>query len=465
MRRVIAAVALSAGALLGCPASLMEVCDNGACVVPDGGVVPPGCDPTKDLAASPACIDELMGWFVSPTGSDTGDGSRKKPFATLGKALSQNGKGRVYVCEGTYTGAALVTKSVAIYGGLRCDWSAAAVRPVLAGDTPELAMRISGSGVTLFDLVLQGKDAANPGQSSVALAVTGAQSVKLVRVKVVAGKGQPGADAVAAPYTFPAPSALDGKAGSGTAGGPANAITCPGGAITTGGKGGDNGLDGQAGQPSGTGGTAGTFAGCASNVGGGGGADGSSSSAAPAPTTRGTIGVSWSPTPGARGADGAPGQGGGGGGGRGGGGGGGGGAGGCGGAGGGGGGSGGASIAILAVDAGLTLSASELVTGVAGKGGAGQAGQSGQTAFGAGGSPAAGGCNGGAGGKGGDGGAGAGGSGGVSIGVLYKGAAPALDAVTSGAITLGAQGAKGIGGAPGANDGLDGLAAATLEVK
>ncbi len=451
--------------LAACPASFLDPCDNGACTPPDGGVLPPGCDATKDLSASPACVDELLGWFVSPTGSDGGDGSRAKPFATLGKALSQTGKRRIYVCEGTFDGAALVTRPIAIYGGLRCDWTPAAVRPVLRGDTPELAMRVSAAGVSLVDLVLQAKDGAAASQSSVALSVVAGGNVRLERVRIVAGKGQPGADGAVGAYAFPLATTLDGKPGSGTSGGAANAVTCPGGAVTTGGKGGDNGLDGQAGQPAAAGGTAGTFAGCGSNIGGGVGSDGAPSANAAAPSKRGVIGASWSPGSGARGADGLPGQGGGGGGGRAGGGGGGGGAGGCGGSGGGGGGGGGASIAVLAVDATVTFVACELVTSTAGKGGNGAAGQPGQSAFGAGGVPATGGCGGGAGGKGGAGGAGAGGAGGVSVGVLYKGTAPVLDAATTGATTLGAKGGPGTGGAAGQNDGIDGVAQATLAVE
>lgn len=461
MRATRIALCAFALALTACPASLMEVCDDNACVAPEGGAVPPGCDLSKELAASPACIDELVGYFVSATGSDDATGTKKRPFATLGKALSQTGKARVYVCEGTYVGTPLVTKAVAIYGGLKCDFTPGGARPVIVGDSPDFAMRITASGVSLLDLVIQAKDAVTPSQSSVALAVVSSQNVELRRMKLVAGKGQPGADGVAAPYAFPAPSTLDGKPGTGTSGGLATTNACPGGA-STGGKGGDNGLDGQAGQPSGAGGAAGTFAGCATNIAGGNGADGASFGPAASPTTLGTLGVSWSPSAGARGTDGAPGQGGGGGGGRGGGGGGGGGAGGCGGAGGPGGGGGGGSIALLALDSGIKLTASELVAGVAGRGGSGVAGQTGQTDFGAAGVPAAGGCNGGAGGKAGSGGAGAGGAGGISVGILHRGAAPSQDGTT---ITPGTKGAKGTGGAAGTNDGIDGLAQALLEVK
>ncbi|CAN5400467.1 hypothetical protein BH09MYX1_BH09MYX1_12910 [soil metagenome] len=456
---------LVAGALVGCPASLKEVCDDNACVAPDGGAVPPGCDLSKDLKDSPACIDELVGVFVSPTGADTNDGSKRKPFATLSKALSQNGKARIYVCEGTFIGSTAITKAVAIYGGLKCDFTAGGARPTIVGDGPDFALRITGSGAALVDVVVQAQDAAKPSESSVALAVVSAQSVSLTRVRLVAGKGQAGADGIAAPYVFPPQAALDGKPGTGTSGGLAASITCPGGATTVGGKGGDNGLDGQAGQPSGAGGAAGTFAGCGSNLGGGAGATGASAVAAGSSTTLGVIGASWSPVSGARGSDGAPGQGGGGGGGKGGGGGGGGGAGGCGGAGGAGGAGGGASIALLAVGSSISIFSSELVTSFAGKGGNGVAGQAAQVELGGAGVPASGACGGGVGGAGGAGGAGAGGAGGVSVAVIYKGPAPSLDVTTTTGVTLGTKGAKGTGGVPGTNDGPEGVAQAVFELK
>jgi hypothetical protein len=73
------------------------------------------------------------------------------------------------------------------------------------------------------------------------------------------------------------------------------------------------------------------------------------------------------------------------------------------------------------------------------------------------------GCAGGSGGTGGTGGTGAGGVGGISVGVLYKGNTPTVDSATMGAITLGTAGAKGVGGKPGTNDGIAGVAMATMQ--
>src|SRR5690348_15274685 len=86
------AFALGLLTLAGCPAGFPDVCDNGACddaSVGDAGIdAPPGCDLSKDPKDSPACVDSTVGVFVDSTKSDTNDGSKAKPVATIGKALS-----------------------------------------------------------------------------------------------------------------------------------------------------------------------------------------------------------------------------------------------------------------------------------------------------------------------------------------------------------------------------------------
>lgn len=111
----------------------------------------------------------------------------------------------------------------------------------------------------------------------------------------------------------------------------------------------------------------------------------------------------------------------------------------------------------------MTVTASELKTKEAGPGGGGAIGQTGQPDFGVGGNRAGAACNGGNGGIGGDGAAGGGGAGGVSIGVLYKGTKPTIDAATEQQIAVGSKGSPGPA-APGfTNIGTDGKAAPTLE--
>src|SRR4051794_39026991 len=100
MRRVLlgvgAVVALTGiGGLSAC--GVGSDCDFGLCAGPpadgdggnsgDGGPskdgeapAPPGCDDlSKGPKDAPACIDDSVGIFVSPTGDDGADGTKSKP--------------------------------------------------------------------------------------------------------------------------------------------------------------------------------------------------------------------------------------------------------------------------------------------------------------------------------------------------------------------------------------------------
>lgn len=470
--------------LAGCPVSPPALCDYGACDPPDGAVVdggdsgfdaPPGCDLTKDPKDSLPCVTDSVGIFVSSTGSDANDGSKAKPVATIGKALSLIGtKPRIYVCEGNYPGSVDIAKTVGIYGGFKCDWTPSATKPVLLADKPAYAVKITQPNVSLVDLDIQAKDASAPGESSIAVLVSGSAGIALRRSKLTAGAGVDGASPAITNYVFPDPSTkLNGVNSPGNGGGSATSIVCPKGDSSTGGKGGDTGADGDPGLPSGAGGAKGIAGPNMSTActAGGNGDPGANSNPAPSPTSLGTLGVSgWMPGSGASGLAGAAGQGGGGGGGQvsgvNSGGGGGGGAGACGGAGGPGGGGGGASIGLAAIDSIVTLSTCEVVVGKAGNGGKGAPGQPGQSIGGIGGLRGNGsalGCQAGSGGRGGDGGSGSGGAGGVSVGILYKTTKPTTDNATDGKITVGTKGNKGLGGSSPTNDGIDGVAQAVLQ--
>lgn len=304
----------------------------------------------------------------------------------------------------------------------------------------------------MADVAIEAKDATTG--SSIALFVNGGD-VTLSRARLIAGKGSKGDGAALVPFTYPDVMALKGKDATGNSGGIATPYTCPGGAITTGAKGGDLGGSGASGTPGAP--NPGTLSNCTSDVTGHAGMQPAASSGA---NTLGSLAdTGWAPQTGRPGANGTPGQGGGGGYGNGGAGGGG-GAGGCGGAGGPGGKGGGASIALAANNARVTVTASELKAKEAGPGGGGAIGQTGQPDFGVRGVGSGAACNGGI---GGDGAAGGGGAGGVSIGVLYKGTKPTIDAATEQQIAVGSKGSPGPA-APGfTNIGTDGKAAPTLE--
>ncbi len=461
MTRRFAALLLLVLAVAGCPAFGDETCAGDACLAVDSSGC--GADPT-----APRCLNEGTAFFVSATGNDQGDGTRARPFATLGAAIGRLDPAhrRIYVCEGTYREDVKLTTvhaGVGIFGGVDCAWAAApGKKPVLGATARPFALE-EVKDIVLADLTIAAA-AATSGSSVAILAVN--SSALLRSVALTAGTGADGAKGILEPFAFPALAV--GKTATSVSGGGATTTpgACPGGgAVSTGGAGGPTNAPGSPGQPRrAAGGAGGVSSDCASD---GRGSDGLFGliPAAPPPTT--ALGVSsfsgWIPQRGTAGSTGD--VGGGGGGGFGGAtvvGGGGGGPGGCGGAGGGGGEGGGGSIALASFGSTITVVTSQMRTSTAGNGGDGVGGQEGQGGKG-GGDRYVDGCAGGAGGPGGYGGAGRGGAGGVSAGVLYTGIKPLIDAPTLGSIQVGARGTGGLD--PSLTRALDGVTSPVLETK
>lgn len=466
--------------LIGCSAPPDDRCADGACVAtsgeggPDvgdaGGDAP--IDPCIDNPTDAKCLDESTSLFVSsPKGNDQdATGTRDKPFKTLNAALKRidQAKRRIYVCEGNYPEDIKLDAShasVSIFGGVDCNWNAApAISPVF-GATSAPFKSDGASGVAMSTIALVAKDAT--AGSSIAAFVRGG-SVTLKAVRLSAGRGAPGDDAVLVPFTYPSQPSLDGNMAFDDAGnkkgGLAKTVTCPGGATTTGGAGGDPGAPGGAGEPALGGGGGGLVGDCEINsLGGKKGASGQSAGQAAGATTVGELQqTGWVAADGTAGTIGGPGQGGGGGGGYLGGGGGG-GAGGCGGAAGPAGKGGGSSIALAVFEARVTVIESMLEAKSGGRGGHGAVGQLGQTEFGIGGNRNGSACNGGNGGAGGTGGAGGGGAGGSSLGIVYRGQKPEVDVATDARTVISTKGAGG--GLANTTSGVDGTEARVLESK
>lgn len=410
----------------------------------------------------PACLNDAKAFFVSPQGNDSGEGTKAQPFKTLGAALGKvsSDKKRIYVCEGTYDEDVRLTEThggVSLIG-MTCAWTSPPAAPPKFGKSP-LALRIeSAKGVAIANLAFEAKDATESGSSSIAAFVANA-GVNFSGVSLTAGAGKDGAAGTLQEFQFPDVTELKGNdALDGQVGGAEKPYSmCPGGGITKGGKGGDVGnvgTDGETGQAN-----KGIVSECGSGGTGNAGAAGAQTAPADGAKAHGILTAeAWQSSPGTVGAPGSPGQGGGGGYGTGGAGGGG-GAGGCGGAGGGAGTGGGGSIALVSYRSTAKLTTSALTAKSAGAGGAGAAGQPGQQQGGVKGNGSLNACDGGKGGIGGTGGTGGGGAGGVSIGALYTGSPPSLDAATTNAVVTGTKGAPGAG--PG-NAGIDGVATATL---
>jgi len=429
---------------------------------------PPGCDtPTEPLKNPEKCLVDSFGAFVSTTGSDSNDGSKKRPFRTIIKALAA-GRPRIIVCEGTYAESIDIKADVEIYSGVTCDFTKAGAKAKIVATKADYAVSITApaTAVRMHSVDVEAVDGTEPRANSIAMVVSQAQAVTLVNVSLTSKKG------------------FDGKAGDegavGAMGDNGNNATggAPGalklkvcnGVTTAGGSGGFDGADGQAGGPNipenpagetppkdGAGGKA-EAVDCFGGGFGHSGADAPEATPAAKIATHGTLTTTWQPARGKDGTSGGPGQGGGGGGGIAGNGGGG-GTGGCGGTGGKGGEGGGASIALLSLNAKVTVQGSTLRSGAGGRGGDGRVGGAGGRG-GGGGSRTGAACQAGSGGQGGKGGAGSGGAGGISVPLVHRGERPQGDMTLS----FGTPGTAGQGGAPGVNDGPEGLAQNELEV-
>jgi len=464
-------------------------------------VAAPGPDEPDDHFADTNCDgidgDKSRAIFVAPMGSDAAAGSMDKPVKTIGHAMevAVAAKKSIYVCNGSYAERiALQTSAVSLYGGYDCaaGWRRTTDRAVIAPTQGRALTIQSVTGPVQIDrLSFVAPDAAQNGESSVAVWVADSSALKFTNDRFQAGNagdGQPGAPVAA--DTAPPSKAEDGvsvlapcgrwittcQAGTG---GHASA-----GACSTGGPGGVGGdarrtpnwqpSGGGAGTPDGAPGGPPGFAGVVGSPG-----------AAGAVGIRAASGFGFlsgngyeatnAGGAGGQGSIGHPGGGGAGGntfwnggnydsayvgagGGQG-------GHGGCGGQGGKGGSGGGASIALVLYRSSATLSWCALKTASGGAGGApsyGAAGQPGGQPGAGGSAPGCGalpGCNGysgGAGARGGPGGAGGPGGGGPSIGIVAVGGAPEQDALTF-EIGSGGIGGRGVG-----SDGPVGMSSATL---
>ena len=204
-------------------------------------------------------------------GTATGTGTKTSPLNSIAAAIAlaepEGGATpkRVYVCAGTYDETVTIDSShdkVKVYGGFTCAngvWTYTGDLPKLAPSTTGVVVTMTNLTSALFaDMEIDAQSAPStppstgsaPGASSIAVTVSNSSGVEFRRSKIVAGNGQPGADGVLVPYTFPSAMDLHGNAGSGGTGGAAKVFTCPGGTTTTGGKGGDSPAgDGSPGLP------------------------------------------------------------------------------------------------------------------------------------------------------------------------------------------------------------------------
>lgn len=433
--------------------------------------------------------------FVATYGSDENPGTKALPKATVAAGISAaaaEGKAWVLVGESFYDGGFELSDGVSVAGGYGFGWKRdGRAKTTFRQAAPVISGNLIATQTTLIGFEVVGSS-AEPGQTASAIRLVQSPGVRLVDLRILAGKGGDGTRGEAgvpggtgnvgsaggnAPKDSNSvgfcinqdspPSAGDGaEPACGSEGGRG----AKGGAAGFNDRNGSKGSNGTGGAVGGAGGTPG-----APGLAGGDGSSGTTGMPGVGGTNTGMfMSGQWVGQPGTAGQTGTTGDGGAGGGGGGGGEGGtfgcnswggaagGGGSGGCGGGGGGGGQAGGASVALLLLESDVQIIGCTIIGGLGGRGGDGGEGADG----GMGGAGGAGGDleensgrggKGGSGGRGGRGGQGGGGAGGPSI-ALFSDRSLSRAPVD----TMITQGEGGLGGAAGgaAGRGADGVAEA-----
>lgn len=443
----------------------------------DGGQGGTGGSLPEDCEASPledgSVIRDECGVFVDATAAAGGDGTKGKPFQTIGEAVGNAGAKRIYVCGAQTFEEAVDIDGNELVGGLRCNdgsWAYEGADPtkrtILApAESGAIPLTLGSSATAVAGLSVLAPVGTEPGDSSIAVVVAGG-SAKITDCDLTAQDTADGAAGEAPTGTgelgIEGEDGVDGLCQTAVnVGGPGGEKVC-GAVDATGGPGGNGTNTLTGGTPGGGAGTPGAppndgAAGVPETSGGScsaghAGGDGASGDAGTGAAERGTLNASgYQASMATDGASaGVPGQGGGGGGGanecpdvtKAGPGGGGGGSGGCGGAPGKAGQSAGSSIGLVSANATITLTRVAIASGKAGNGGDGGNGQEGGDGGQPGGADGAA-CAGGKGGKGGRGGSGGGGHGGHSLAIAWQGVMPST---IDSDLASGTAGDGGIGG-------------------
>jgi len=458
-----------------------------------------GVDAAPD---TPVVVDSGCGMlpcqaiYVAPSGSDTAAGTKDAPVQTISAGITKAAAAvpaeAVVVQAGSYAETLVVPSGVMIYGGFDASWSrAASATTEITGASPAVTFQAITATSGLDHVTVKSADAAQPGESSIAVVVMGSSMmVELRTVTLLPGNGAPGKDGGNGTAGAGGADGIIGQKGvehSGSFGCSNNTLPVPGAGGTStcgraGGAGGAPGVGSGAGATGapGAGGTPGGVGGATTKPGTAGtpGANGTPGMLGSGGMETGVFaGAVYMPSNGGNATAGGNANGGGGGGGGGGGtnncdssgsSGGGGGGGGCGATPGTAGTGGGGSFGLVAIDSHVNLTASMITAGTGGAGGkGGQGGQGGLGGAGGLGGPYGGsndqddGGNGAAGGKGGDGGTGGhggGGGGGPSAAVVCVGTGT-ISLLQSPMLTGGTGGAAGA--SPG-NPGAPGLSTRSI---
>ena len=148
-------------------------------------------------------VTEQYGVFVAKDGTGENPGTRKSPLASIAEGIAKakaDKKGRVYVCEGTYTESLELESGVSIVGGLDCSgptWKLTEKRSTLEAPTSP-AIRATGiTAPTRVDgLEVKAPDASEASGSSIGLFAVDSNALTFAKGSITAGNGMKGDDGV-----------------------------------------------------------------------------------------------------------------------------------------------------------------------------------------------------------------------------------------------------------------------------
>ena len=166
-------------------------CDPTSEDAPDDDFVDSNCDGIDG--------DASRAVFVAPAGKDDASGTRDAPFGSLAHAveLAVPKKLSIYVCNGTYRENLVIRSGISIYGGYDCTraWTRVKDHAVLqpTDGLPLVVDSVAGD-VVIDRLSFRAGRATKPGTSSQAAGIINSAYVHFWHSEFSAGDGAPGLD-------------------------------------------------------------------------------------------------------------------------------------------------------------------------------------------------------------------------------------------------------------------------------
>ncbi|AKU96900.1 hypothetical protein AKJ09_03564 [Labilithrix luteola] len=177
---------------------------------PDAGDSNPSKNVTVVGTPDDGELTEQFGVFVSARGSDTAEGTRRAPLATLSAAIRMaKSKGRrVYACAETYNENVVMEDGVPMLGGIDCSagwkFSSSLRARIEAPASPAVLAKGITKATVIGGFEIVAPDAKHPSESSIVVFAINSVGLTIAHSRLQAGRGGDGTDGAAAIALTPA---------------------------------------------------------------------------------------------------------------------------------------------------------------------------------------------------------------------------------------------------------------------